>query len=780
MLINYVPGDECRVAIVTDGVLEEYDAERFDSINRVGNIYIGRVANIEPGIQAAFVDFGVEENGFLHVSDLHPMYFPGQDDETTERVGKKTPRRDRPPIQACLKRGQEIIVQVLKDGVGTKGPALTGYLSIPGRYLVMMPNMDRVGVSRKVEDDDQRRKMRQVLDQLDLPDGFGFILRTAGFDRTKAELKRDLAYLQRLWKDMERKRRGGKVPRPLYSESDLLVRTLRDQLTTDVDEIIIDSEVALDRASQFMRIVAPRARTKLMRYDSPTPLFHAFDVEHQISAMHAREVDLKSGGRLVFDETEALIAIDVNSGKTRGTRDPETTAYKTNLEATDEICRQLRLRDQGGLVICDLIDMRNAKHRKDIENRFRERLKRDRARATILPISGFGILEMTRQRMKGSYESVHFAECHTCEGRGLVQRPESVAADALRDLAALMGHERVARVEVVVSPRVAGAFLSTKRATLGRIERTSGKHVDVRVSESIPADRVSFYAYEENGSDIDIEKLPSTKQPTEPLVPYVGESDDADWAADISGETDAFDPQEEDVVTAESPDDESGGVKKKRRRRRRRRGKRIDDGVEATTEQTDDDANAETAETTAESGAAPDADTRDAPEDQPQKKRRRRRGGRRAKSTGATEINASEDASADLPAKTPEPGAERSDPDVTEPASKKKRSRRRGRKPDDSSPTDQAPVAEPKPERAEENRPAGKKRSRRSRRRTGKTGMTTVAESDAPKPAAEALKPRGAADPEAKPVVETRPRSLYSGARRKLTASERSRIQHDD
>src|SRR6185295_3106748 len=221
MLINYVPGEECRVAVVEDGKLEEFHAERASNISRVGNIYVGRVTNVEPAIQAAFIDFGIEHHGFLHVSDIHPRYFPGEDEGTPERVGRKTPRRERPPIQKCFRRGDEIVVQVLKEGVGTKGPTLTSYLSIPGRFLVMMPQMDKVGVSRKVEDEETRRQMREILDQLELPEGFGFIVRTAGLDRNKTELKRDLAYLQRLWKDMEKRWNTGKGPRLLSTESDL-------------------------------------------------------------------------------------------------------------------------------------------------------------------------------------------------------------------------------------------------------------------------------------------------------------------------------------------------------------------------------------------------------------------------------------------------------------------------------------------------------------------------------------------------------------------------------
>jgi ribonuclease E len=559
MLINYVPGEECRVAIMEDGKLEELHVERFASASRVGNIYVGRVMNVEPAIQAAFVDFGVGENGFLHVTDLHPRYFPGEDDSATERVGLKTPRRERPPIQTALRKGDEIIVQVLKEGVGTKGPTLTSYLSIPGRFLVMMPNMDKVGVSRKVEDEEERRAMREILDQLDLPEGFGFILRTAGMSRTKAELKRDLAYLMRLWKDMEKRRDrasgGGSKARLLYSESDLLVRALRDILTNETHEIAIDNEMALKRAAKFLKIVAPRTSTKLLHYNQKAPMFHAYSVENQISLIHAREVPLPSGGRLVIDQTEALVAIDVNSGRSRDSRDSETNAYQTNIEAVDEICRQLRLRDMGGIVINDLIDMRSISHRKDIENRFKERMKRDRAKSTVLQISEFGILQMTRQRMRASHESVHFTDCPTCRGRGMLQKPDSVAGDALRELSAILDLQRVAKVEMVVAPRVAGDLLSTKRQLLSRIERTYGKHVDVRVSESVPVDRITFYAYDETGSDIDLSNLPMPRKPRD--LPEWIDADaatEADWAPDLDAEAEEARRNEVDEAAA---DDES-------------------------------------------------------------------------------------------------------------------------------------------------------------------------------------------------------------------------------
>ncbi|MBX3358543.1 MAG: Rne/Rng family ribonuclease [Phycisphaeraceae bacterium] len=596
MVINYVPGDECRVAVLEDGVLEEFHLERADAVSHVGNIYLGTVVNVEPAIQAAFVDFGLDSSGFLHVSDLHPRYFPGEDSETTEMVGKKTPRRERPPIQQCLRRGQEIAVQVLKEGVGTKGPTVTSYLSIPGRFLVMMPLMDKVGVSRKVEDEDTRRQMREILDQLDLPEGFGFILRTAGLERTKAELKRDLAYLLRLWRDMEKRWKQGARPRLLYSESDLLVRALRDMLSGEIDRIIIDNEAALNRAARFLKIVAPRSAANLVHYTGKTPVFHAMGVEPQIHTIHSREVPLKSGGRLVIDETEALVAIDVNSGKSREARDAETNAYETNLEAVDEICRQLRLRDVGGIIVNDLIDMRSAKHRRDVETRMKDNLKKDRARTTLAPISPFGILEMTRQRMRGSQESQHFADCPVCRGRGLVQKPDSVADDAIRELATVLQNSRVHRVEMVVAPRLAGELLSDKRHTLSRLERTAGKNVHVRVSEAIPVDRISFYAYDDRGADIDVARLPAPKANTEDLVPFVDTTQPGqDWAVDTEEEAKAVaaseaaeepaapedtgpdflssdDSDSTDDIT--NPAELAGSPASKRRRRRRGRGGR--------------------------------------------------------------------------------------------------------------------------------------------------------------------------------------------------------------
>lgn len=525
MIINSVPDEECRIAILEDNRLEELYAESTSPItgaDHVGNIYLGKVMNVEASIQAAFIDFGVDRNGFLHISDLHPMYFSKGDRESTERVGQKTPHRSRPPIQHCLKRGQEVVVQVLKEGIGTKGPTLTSYLSIPGRYLVMLPNMERSGVSRRLEDYEQRREMRQMLDSLNLPENFGFIMRTAAIDQPKSELKRDLAFLQRLWKAIENKRKTHSAPSELYCESDLLIRTIRDTMSPNVTKIIIDDARTVNRVREFLHIVTPRKRSTIIEhYDNPLPIFHHFGIEEQITQIHEREVPLPTGGTLVIDQTEAMVAIDVNSGKMRRFLDAETTAYKTNLEAVDEISRQLRLRDLGGLVLMDFIDMRQIAHQRDIENRLRDMLKRDRAKTEYLRISRFGIIEMTRQRMRPALRMSYYAECPTCKGVGHIKTADVCAKEAVRELVYLSHHPLVARIDMVISDTVAGVLLSKYRRKISDLEDKTGKIINIRISRSIMSDNVEFSAYDNNNMDLDISKLDYSKIKNLPSVASV-------------------------------------------------------------------------------------------------------------------------------------------------------------------------------------------------------------------------------------------------------------------
>ena len=593
MLINFVPDEECRIAIVEGGVLEEYYQERASSESHVSNIYKGRVTNVESSIQAAFVDFGLDRNGFLHISDLHPKYFPGDAREEFEKVGSKTPRRDRPPIQKCLRRGQEVLVQVLKEGIGSKGPTLTSYLSIPGRFLVMMPNMTRLGVSRKVDDEEERRNTRDLLRELDPPDGFGFIVRTAGVGQTKTDLKRDLAYLQRLWKNIERKRKRTKGTGELYTESDLIIRTLRDVFTNDIKRIVIDDLDAARRADDFLRVSNPRSKTKVVYYEDPVPLFHRFEIERQIDDINARQVELPSGGSLVIDQTEALVAIDVNSGKSRDAQDAETNAYRTNQEAVDEICRQLRLRDLGGVIVNDLIDMRQQKHRRTIEQRIRNNLKKDRARTRIGAISQFGILEMTRQRMRPSLKKSIYNECSHCAGTGYVKSAESVLLMVMRRLALVMHREDVAKIELTISPDAAFHLLNRKRKHLVGLEARHNKPVLVRVGGHC-IDYVEIAAFDDRGgvvvsdSEALVEKIGKATDTTfrelnHPSLPPVDKSlqlppDDDEDEQDEQDERSEPQKQGEQKGQNEQEQDQGqdqgqgqGGKRKRRRRRRRRR-----------------------------------------------------------------------------------------------------------------------------------------------------------------------------------------------------------------
>src|SRR5438477_1176132 len=299
MLINVSEGEECRIALVENGRLEELYMERTSATSHVGNIYKGRVTNVEPSIQAAFIDFGLGRNGFLHISDLMPSYFGRRGDDITESVGRKMARRDRPPIQRCLRRGDEIIVQIIKEGIGTKGPTLSSYLSIPGRILVMMPGMANKGVSKKIEDDEERRRLRQILDGLEPPKDVGFIIRTAGIGKTKADIQRDFTYLTRLYMQIEKKRESGPGPMELYTEGDLVSRTVRDVYSTDIDTIVVDNKDVAKRVKEVIKLANPRTKNKVELLEEPIPLFHKYNIEKDIEQMYSRHVPLPSGGPLV-------------------------------------------------------------------------------------------------------------------------------------------------------------------------------------------------------------------------------------------------------------------------------------------------------------------------------------------------------------------------------------------------------------------------------------------------------------------------------------------------
>ncbi|MFG0319726.1 MAG: ribonuclease E/G [Planctomycetota bacterium JB042] len=639
MLINASEPEEIRVAIVEGSILEEYYVERMSVESVLGNIYKGRVTNVEPSIGAAFVDFGGPRHGFLHVSDVleTPIFErekkaaaeaeagegDGAEEEATARAegvdagnggleevagaeegdvdvhaeeaddaeieaardddadgaeagpsaeaaaeaetataveeapepegadldapadetdeadavgvngaeastdaapaeeeggsgrggrsrrrggrgrggagksaskARENPnpqegakRRKNRSIADLLTKGQEVIVQVTKDGIGTKGPTLTTYVSLPGRYLVLMPGLDRKGVSRKIDDGKERDRLKKVLGQLDTRDGLGFIVRTAGVGQTQRALQKDYKYLTKLWDEVEKNAREGGHGKCLYRESDLVIRTIRDVYGPNTGDIIIDHEDCARRARDFLAMVTPRAVKQIKLYDGERPLFSAYGIEEEIGRLFSHRVELQSGGSLVIEQTEALVAIDVNSGRFRDEEDLEETAYKINLEAADAIARQLRLRDLGGVIVVDFIDMRTEKRRRAIERAFKGALRNDRARIKVARISPFGTIEMTRQRVRPSLRHSIFHRCPSCRGAGYVATRETFELNLMRQIKLLLARKN-AGLEVFLNPDNAEYIWNRKRGRLLELETEVDKPVHLRIEAELRGD----------------------------------------------------------------------------------------------------------------------------------------------------------------------------------------------------------------------------------------------------------------------------------------------------
>lgn len=752
MLINVLQPEECRIAILEDGALEELYVERASQESYVGNVYKGRIVNIEPSIQAAFVDFGIGRNGFLHVSDVDPAYYrhlpgfgghrsgdrrdrdrePGRDERRPQRDHGRPPRQERqpdsrlfeepsrhkespatrpqpeahdddfgaglelpvtrtgreqepmrsevressstasaehdpyamlasefgfepdmpespevpapnadegerrgrgrrgrgrrrgrteesappatnvepadvefaddlpprrpeapqspprqepdafgagldlwgeeppppfmpgadrrteddddfddgphgpsggygedaddesegneggghrghrrghrngqrrrgrdgdgvpkPPIQDIFKRGQEVLVQVIKEGIGTKGPTLSTYISIAGRYLVLMPGLSRIGVSRKIPDEEQRRRLKDILTDLRPPQGLGFIIRTAGMDRNKKELQNDLAYLLRIWQVVVKRIKQHKSPAAIYQESDMITRTIRDTFTPDVDAIWIDEPQAYQHALEFLQGVMPRYANRLKLFDSVEPLFHRYKLDAEIAKIQQKKLPLPNGGSIIIEQTEALVAIDVNSGNFRtADNNAEDTAFQVNLQAAKEIGRQLRLRDLGGVIVNDFIDMKEEKHRRTLEKALRDAVKRDRARTKILRISQFGIIEMTRQRIRPSLKRSIFQDCVHCNGSGHVKTPESMSIEVMRLVQLSAFREHVKRIEVRVHYLVADYLVNRRRREISQLEDRGGIQVSVTALREVSPERMEFVCYDANNNEV--------------------------------------------------------------------------------------------------------------------------------------------------------------------------------------------------------------------------------------------------------------------------------------
>jgi len=502
MLINVLEGEECRIAIVSDGTLEELYLERSSAARHVGNIYKGRINNTEPSIQAAFVDIGMPKNGFLHVSDVIPSSYPKRVKNSGKDGRKKRRSNQRTPIQDIFKPGDEVIVQMTKEGIGTKGPALTTALSIPGRYLVLMPSLARLGVSRKIEDEATRRQLRELLATLDPPKGMGFIVRTAGQGRGKRELHRDMNYLLRLWKVVQSRAQSAKAPAEIFRESDLVVRTLRDIFTPDISTVWVDSEPVLKRVREFMKIAIPRQAGRAKLHTGSVPLFHKYGAEEAIEQVYSRIVTLPKGGTIVIDQTEALVAIDVNSGKFRHGKDAEESAHQLNVLATKEIVRQIRLRDLGGVLIIDFVDMQRLENRHHVEKVLRDAMKNDRARHRMLRMSKFGIVEMTRQRMRPSLEGTTYTGCPYCKGTGIVKAPESMALDVMRTVRLLVNRNEVAALEVSLHPKVAEYLTNVKRDAISQIENDLRKRIRILTNARASIDEASYRCLDNQGVEV--------------------------------------------------------------------------------------------------------------------------------------------------------------------------------------------------------------------------------------------------------------------------------------
>ena len=465
MLFNATQSEELRVAIVNDNKLEDLDFERGNKEQRKSNIYKATITRVEPSLEAAFVNYGVDRHGFLPFKEISPEYY-----------SKKTRKKDL-AIKDVISEGQEIIIQVTKEERGNKGAALTSYLSLAGRYIVLMPNStDGGGISRRIEGE-ERSSFKDILSKIKIKKGTSVIGRTAGIGATVEQIQWDLDYLSQLWDAIENAANAQEGPFLIYQESNLVIRAIRDYFSTDIEEVLIDKKEIYDQALQFMSHVMPDYSERIKLYDEDSSLFTKFNIESQIESAFLREVQLPSGGAIVIDHTEALVSVDVNSSRSTKGRDIESTAYNTNLEAADELAKQLRFRDIGGLIVIDFIDMENSKHQREVENRIRDTLKLDKARIQIGKISKFGLLELSRQRLRPSIgESVNGA-CPRCQGTGRVRDIQSTALFIFRLIQEEANKESEQSIGIQLPVEVATLLLNEKRNEIVDIENKTNNEI---------------------------------------------------------------------------------------------------------------------------------------------------------------------------------------------------------------------------------------------------------------------------------------------------------------
>jgi ribonuclease G len=486
IFINSTP-QESRIAIVEDGFLAEFLIERKEEMGVAGNIYKGKVARVLPGMQAAFVDIGMEKAGFLHASDFFTLpddvqlISPTDDDVEPEDLPKPSPSR-RLPLEKQISRGEELLVQVAKDPLGTKGARVTSHISLPGRYMVFMPGTKHIGISRRIESDDERKRLKEIAQSLGTNEG-GFILRTACEGLSKREIQRDLAFLAKLWRGIQKKAETAPAPSLIHQDLDLISRTIRDFFATETAQVVIDSAKDHRRIVDFVRHFMPRLKSKIELYNEKEPLFEQHGIEEKIAKALERRVWLRSGGYIIIERTEALTAVDVNTGRFVGKRSQEETILKTNLEATQEVVRQLRLRNVGGIIIIDFIDMEKEGNRKKVYEALKEALKKDKARTNILKISELGLVEMTRQRTRESLENQLLRACPHCDGRGRIKSAPTIAYDVLRAIKRQqMQMESGKNIVVRLHPDIANFLYDEKNHSLENLEREINHRVIIKAS----------------------------------------------------------------------------------------------------------------------------------------------------------------------------------------------------------------------------------------------------------------------------------------------------------
>jgi len=583
MLINATLPEEDRVAIVDDGVLTELDIEIAGRQQPKSNIYIGEVIRVEQGLQAAFVDYGAARPGFLQIGEIHSSLYPPQED------GSQGSRRL--PINQILKRGQQILVQVVKEERGNKGAALTTEISLPGRYMVLMPESNARGISRKIDNESVRKGIKQALAGLELPENMGYIIRTAAIDQPPEELKRDFDYLLSTYNSIISHSKNAKAPSLIYQESNLVIRSIRDYFSPEIDEVLIDDRKVFQEARDFFKAVMPEYLALVKLHQERRPIFARYQIEEQIAQLSSNIVNLPSGGSIVLDQTEALVAIDVNSGKMSSEQDVEATAYRVNLEAATEVARQLRLRDMGGLIVIDFIDMRQRKNAREVEKTLKNALKIDKARVTVGRISSqFGLLEMSRQRIKANLGEGAYHQCPHCQGSGRIKEAESRSVALLRRIQAGTAKGNINVVSCTAALDVVNHILNNKRVELLDLEQRYNLKITINADQSYMPEQTELEFIKQNKQE------QGDNGAQTPLVDIdVAERGNTATAPAEASTNEAG--TEDNTPSSEESKGESAATVEKKRPRRRRRPNRRRNEQNSTENQTEDSATDSTGNT---------------------------------------------------------------------------------------------------------------------------------------------------------------------------------------